>query len=170
LHSALKKPTDPRQSNCVNARVASVVETSGSIKERRKWERLRIAIPVFVRGTDEQGQAILEFATVANIGGGGAMIVTRQYFPVGMRVTLEIPSPLLSTPLLSHCKTTFSGLLIRMAYSDRYYLLALKFARPMVSLLARQQKNLLGTREQPKDGHRSSRRPSGEMIRGAVPG
>ena len=38
--------------------------------ERRKWPRLPIAIPVFVRSRDEKGKELLEFATALNISAG----------------------------------------------------------------------------------------------------
>lgn len=102
--------------------------------DRRKWERLPIPVPVFLRSKNERGEDIVEFATAANISGGGAMIVSRRYFPLGARIVMEIPSaPILLPPLLSNSKRTLSAELIRINHLDRYCLLALKFARPLVS-------------------------------------
>jgi len=41
------------------------------VKERRKWPRLSLAIPVFVRSRDERGKDLLEFATALNVSAGG---------------------------------------------------------------------------------------------------
>ncbi|HMK28887.1 MAG TPA: PilZ domain-containing protein, partial [Terriglobales bacterium] len=61
-------------------------------KERRKWTRLPLAIPVFVRSRDEKGKDFLEFATALNISAGGALVAVRRALPRTARVLLEIPS------------------------------------------------------------------------------
>ena len=41
--------------------------------ERRKWARLPLAIPVFVRSRDRKGKEFLEFATALNVSAGGML-------------------------------------------------------------------------------------------------
>ena len=50
--------------------------------ERRKWTRLPLAIPVFVRSRDEKGKEFLEFATALNISAGGALVAVRRSSPL----------------------------------------------------------------------------------------
>ena len=46
--------------------------------ERRKWTRLPLAIPVFVRSRDEKGKEFLEFATALNVSAGGMLVAMRR--------------------------------------------------------------------------------------------
>src|SRR5579864_669259 len=61
-------------------------------RDRRKWTRLPLAIPVFVRSRDEKGKEILEFATALNVSAGGALVAVRRSLPLSTQVLLEIPS------------------------------------------------------------------------------
>src|SRR6202162_6752833 len=66
--------------------------------ERRRWTRLPLAIPVFVRSRDEKGKEFLEFATALNVSAGGALVAVRRSLPKAAQVLLEIPSaPLAAT-------------------------------------------------------------------------
>src|ERR1035438_6702353 len=60
--------------------------------DARKWTRLQLAIPVFVRTRDGNGKDSLEFATAINISPGGALVVVRRSLPKSAPVSLEIPS------------------------------------------------------------------------------
>ena len=60
--------------------------------ERRKWSRLPLAIPVFVRGRDGKGKEFLEFATALNVSAGGMLVAIRRVLPAIAQVRLEIPS------------------------------------------------------------------------------
>ncbi len=60
--------------------------------ERRKWARLPLAIPVFVRSRDQDGKEFLEFATAWNVSAGGALIAVRRSLRLSSQVLLEIPS------------------------------------------------------------------------------
>ena len=46
--------------------------------ERRKWTRLPLAIPVFVRSRDGKGKEFLEFATALNVSAGGMLVAIRS--------------------------------------------------------------------------------------------
>src|SRR5947199_4110183 len=46
--------------------------------ERRRWARLSLAIPVFVRGINGQGREFLEFCTLLNESAGGALLAIRR--------------------------------------------------------------------------------------------
>ena len=49
--------------------------------ERRRWQRLPLAIPVFIRCQDENGKDILEFATALNVSAGGMLVAVRRMLP-----------------------------------------------------------------------------------------
>lgn len=101
--------------------------------ERRKWSRLSLAIPVFVRSRDENGKDFLEFATAVNISAGGALVAVRRSLPLPAQVLLEIPSP--PSPALA-LQPTASRVLkarpLRVTHAEGYHLVGLKFARPLM--------------------------------------
>ena len=102
--------------------------------ERRKWPRLPIAIPVFVRSRDEKGKEILEFATALNISAGGALVAVRRSLPLSAQVLLEIPSaPLAVANSLPKAARNLRARTMRVTHADGYHLVGLKFARPLVS-------------------------------------
>lgn len=102
--------------------------------ERRKWPRLPIAIPVFVRSRDEKGKEILEFATALNVSAGGALVAVRRSLPLSTQVLLEIPSaPLAVTSSLPKAARNLRARTMRVTHADGYHLVGLKFSRPLVN-------------------------------------
>ena len=103
-------------------------------KERRKWPRLPLAIPVFVRSKDEKGKDFLEFATALNVSAGGALVAVRRSLPRTAQVLLEIPSaPLAVTNNLPRAARTLRARTVRVQNADGYHLLGLKFSRPLLN-------------------------------------
>jgi len=103
-----------------------------SKKDERKWARLHLAIPVFVRTRDGNGRDSLEFATAINISAGGALVVVRRSLPPSSLVSLEIPSaPLGPSNGLKATARTMQAKAIWIKHLDDYHLLGLKFARPL---------------------------------------
>jgi PilZ domain-containing protein len=103
-------------------------------KERRKWTRLPLAIPVFVRSRDEKGKEFLEFATALNVSAGGALVAVRRSLPPTARVLLEIPSaPLAATAALPKAARTLRARTLRISHAEGYHLLGLKFSRPLLN-------------------------------------
>jgi PilZ domain len=102
--------------------------------ERRKWPRLPIAIPVFVRSRDEKGKELLEFATALNISAGGALVAVRRSLPLSTQVLLEIPSaPLAVANSLPKAARNLRARTMRVTHADGYHLVGLKFSHPLVS-------------------------------------
>ncbi len=103
-------------------------------KERRKWTRLPLAIPVFVRSRDEKGKEFLEFATALNVSAGGALVAIRRSLPPSAQVLLEIPSaPLASAATLPRAARSLRARTVRITHAEGYHLLGLKFSRPLLN-------------------------------------
>lgn len=101
-------------------------------KEERKWARLQLAIPVFVRTRDRNDKDSLEFATAINISPGGALVVVRRSLPKSSLVSLEIPSaPIGPASSLKSSSRIMQAKAVWVAHLDDYHLLGLKFARPL---------------------------------------
>jgi len=102
--------------------------------ERRKNERVPLAVPVFVRGKDSEGKDFLEFATALNVSAGGALLATRRSLPPFSTIALEVPSaPLPRTRVLPHAARRLRARLLRVTVVNGYQLWGLKFSAPLVS-------------------------------------
>jgi c-di-GMP-binding flagellar brake protein YcgR len=105
--------------------------------ERRKWNRLPLAIPVFVRSRDEKGKEFLEFATALNVSAGGMLVAVKRALGPSAQVMLEIPSaPLATLAGLPRASRNMRAKALRMSHAEGYHLLGLKFSRP-IQLTAR---------------------------------
>ena len=103
--------------------------------ESRKWPRLPLAIPIFVRSRDEDGKEMLEFATALNISAGGALVALRRSLPLSAQVLLEIPSaPLVSGNSFPKASRILRARAVRVTHVDGYHLLGLKFSRPLITV------------------------------------
>jgi PilZ domain len=102
--------------------------------ERRKWERLPLAIPVFVRSKDGNDRDLLEFATALNVSAGGALVVVRRALPLSAQVLLEIPSaPLVSTTTLPRSSRNLQAKTVWTTYKDGYQLSGVKFSHTLLN-------------------------------------
>jgi hypothetical protein len=100
--------------------------------ERRKWARLPLAIPVFVRSRDSKGKEFLEFATALNVSAGGMLIAIRRVLPPIAQLRLEIPSaPVTAMAPLPQAARTLHAKTLRTSSAEGYYLLGIKFSRPL---------------------------------------
>ncbi|MFY9909807.1 MAG: PilZ domain-containing protein [Candidatus Sulfotelmatobacter sp.] len=104
-----------------------------SSAERRRWSRLPLAIPVFVRSRGETNNELLEFATALNVSAGGMLLAVRRPIPRSTQVSLEIPSaPLAAMAALPKVAKTLRARVLRMQHGEGYNLVALKFSRPLL--------------------------------------
>ncbi|MGA8431757.1 MAG: PilZ domain-containing protein [Candidatus Sulfotelmatobacter sp.] len=102
--------------------------------ERRKWPRLPLAIPVFVRSRDDKGKEVLEFATALNVSAGGMLLAVRRTLPSSAQILLEIPSaPLAALALLPRASRYLRARPLRSVDAKGYHLLGLKFSRPLLN-------------------------------------
>ena len=62
--------------------------------ERRRFPRIRVQVPLFIRGTDHLGTEFLELAKTLDISGYGARIVSPHPLLHGEIISLTIPAPL----------------------------------------------------------------------------
>ena len=110
------------------------MKSQKSASERRRWERLPLAIPVFVRGLDPQGKQFIEFATALDISVGGALLAIQRHLPKGSKIMLELPStpgPEVKVP--RNIKQSVAARLVRVTNGESCQLLGLKFQRPLLT-------------------------------------
>lgn len=103
-------------------------------KERRTWDRLPLAIPVFVRGRDDRGKDFLEFATALNLSAGGALLAVSRALPLSSGVSLEVPSaPLPDLEQLPRAIRRLQARVVHVRSAARHQLVGLKFSRPLLA-------------------------------------
>ena len=108
--------------------------------ERRRWPRLPLAIPVFVRSNAEPDKEFLEFATALNVSAGGMLVAVRRSIPSAAQVSLEIPSaPLAAMAMFPKVARNVRAKVLRTEHAAGFHLLGLKFSKPL--LTARAQSN-----------------------------
>ena len=101
--------------------------------ERRKWIRLPLAIPVFVRSRDDKGKELLEFATALNVSAGGMLVAVRRALASSAQILLEIPSaPLAALQSLPKASRNLRAKALRTVHAEGYHLVGLKFDRPLL--------------------------------------
>jgi len=102
-------------------------------QERRRWERLALAIPVFVRGISGPGKEFVEFCTLLNESAGGALLLIRRSLRHRSRVSLEIPlAPTLSNMKFRRTTRILKARVVRISPVNGWSLCGLQFARPLV--------------------------------------
>lgn len=102
--------------------------------EQRKWPRLPLAIPVFVRSREGDDKELLEFATALNISAGGALVAVRRSLPLSAQVLLEIPcAPMLDGAGLPPASRILKARTLRVVHVEGYYLVGLKFSHPLTN-------------------------------------
>ncbi len=102
------------------------------VKERRRSQRLPLAIPIFTRGVDDRDKEFVEFTSTLNISAGGALLAMRRYLPPSSSVFLEIPAPPLPRVSVSpQFVRTLQANVVRVTFAYPSYLWALRFNRPL---------------------------------------
>jgi PilZ domain-containing protein len=102
---------------------------SNTRAERRRWQRLSVPVPMFIRGVDERGKEFLEFSTALNIGAGGALLASRRFLKNDSKVSLEIPpTPFQKAKTKAH---SIKAKVVQVRNTDRFHLCSLEFSRPL---------------------------------------
>ena len=108
--------------------VPMMEETENSIgQQQRQWSRIRVAIPMFVRGTDQRGKEFLDFATALNISPGGALLVLKRNLHTGAELMLEIPIGVVPETLSPKVVRSIRAQLLRLEPVERFFLAGVKF-------------------------------------------
>ncbi len=102
-------------------------------QERRRWDRLPISVPFFIRADQENGDELLEFATALNLSAGGALLASRKYVDPGTSVRLEIPVALVNKAQLPRSVSLLHAKVLRCTPDRQYFLLGFEFRPPLLN-------------------------------------
>jgi hypothetical protein len=101
--------------------------------ERRQFQRLPLAIPLFLRGKDKGGKQFLDFTLALDISAGGALVATKRILARASWLYLEVPTaPIPILPVSLKPKRAVTGRVVRSTDKDTYYLCAVRFVHPLI--------------------------------------
>src|SRR5579864_941680 len=112
----------------------SVVGESKSLEihSTRRSPRIRLQIPVFVRGTDASGAEFIELTKTLNISAFGACIACQHVLRANQSVQLTIPTPSPASPSLVPSETPpIIARVLRQNMVGETRLFGLEFLHPL---------------------------------------
>jgi hypothetical protein len=150
-----QQPTEDKQVTCICRIFKVLVEVTGTVSgwlftcpygcmtatgvclrvetERRSWQRLPLAIPVFIRAADRHGNEFRELTCAIDISAGGALVAVRHDLKVGGRLKLEIPCvPMPDTRRQSSRSQILPARVLRSSGADYVRRVALKFTKSLI--------------------------------------
>ena len=101
------------------------------VQERRRWQRLPLAIPIFVHGIDERANPVTEFSTTLNISAGGALLAMRASLSPSRRILIQVPAGFPKPHLPVRTQQKFPARVLRITRRDHWYLCAVAFSSPL---------------------------------------
>jgi hypothetical protein len=116
------KETSARQ----GATVASVYD------DRRRYQRIHLQVPLFIRGRDAHKEQFMELAKTLNISAIGALIACPRRLAIHDFVTLTIPAPsITSSALVPAGMPPIQAKVKRQQEAGDVYLVGVEFLKPI---------------------------------------
>jgi hypothetical protein len=110
-------------------RTSSLGEKSA---ERRRFSRIRLQVPLFIRGTDAHGNEFLELAKTLDISCSGARLVSPKPLQSQEIISLTIPAPLPRSAEFGECGSPpISARVRRLESAGELELAAVEFLRTL---------------------------------------
>ena len=102
------------------------------IRSTRRSPRIRLQIPVFVRGADASGSEFIELTKTLNINAFGACIASEHVLRPNQAIHLTIPAPSPATPGLVPSETPrITARVLRQNMVGETRLFGLEFVHPL---------------------------------------
>lgn len=101
-------------------------------EERRRSQRLRLQIPLFIRGLDAQREQFMELAKTLDVSALGAFITCPRALVLNDIVTLTIPAPsITSSALVPAGMPPIQARVKRQQEAGDVYLIGVEFLKPI---------------------------------------
>ena len=102
------------------------------VDERRRFQRIHLQVPLFIRGRDAHGDQFVELAKTLDISGLGAFITSPRQLVVGGIVTLTIPAPsITSSALVPAGMPPIQARVRRQQEAGDVHLVGVEFLKPI---------------------------------------
>ena len=103
-----------------------------SYDERRRFQRINLQVPLFIRGKDAYGEQFLELAKTLDISGIGAFLTSPRPLALNEIVTLTIPAPSITTsPLVPAGMPPIQARVKRKQDAGEVHLVGVEFLKPI---------------------------------------
>jgi len=101
--------------------------------QRRRSPRIRLQVPVFLRGVDTSGVEFIELTKTLNISATGACITSTHYLRPAqiVSITVPAPSPHSSSSVVPNETPPISAKILRQSAVGDIRLFGLEFLRPL---------------------------------------
>jgi len=101
-------------------------------EERRRYQRIRLQVPLFIRGKDAQGEQFMELAKTLDISAIGAFLASPRPLMLGGFITLTIPAPsITSSGLVPAGMAPIQAKIRRQQEAGDVYLVGVEFLKPI---------------------------------------
>jgi len=101
-------------------------------EERRRSQRIRLQVPLFIRGSDAQGEQFMELAKTLDISALGAFITSPRALAVNGFITLTIPAPsITSSGLVPAGMPPIQAKVKRQQEAGDVHLVGVEFLKPI---------------------------------------
>ena len=101
-------------------------------EERRRYQRIRLQVPLFIRGKDAHGEQFMELAKTLDISAIGAFVASPRALAVNAYITLTIPAPsITSSGLVPAGMAPIQAKIRRQQEAGDVYLVGVEFLKPI---------------------------------------
>jgi|SRR5579862_377081 hypothetical protein len=128
---AVKVSTNTRvpmsvRENIVQQKVAQ------SYDDRRRFHRIHLQVPLFIRGRDAHGEQFVELGKTLDISGIGAFVICPRSLTVNDIITLTIPAPsIISSGLVPAGMPPIQARVKRQQEAGEVHLVGVEFLKPI---------------------------------------
>jgi len=100
--------------------------------ERRRFQRMHLQVPLFIRGKDAHGEQFLELAKTLDISGLGAFMTCPRALALNEIITLTIPAPsITSSALVPAGMPPIQARVKRQQVAGDVHLVGVEFLKPI---------------------------------------
>jgi hypothetical protein len=100
--------------------------------EQRRFQRIHLQIPLFIRGSDASGERFLELAKTLDISALGAFVTCPRALAINEVVTLTVPAPsITSSALVPAGMPPIQARVRRQQEAGDVHLVGLEFLKPI---------------------------------------
>jgi PilZ domain len=112
--------------NVVQQRIAQ------SYDDRRRFHRIHLQVPLFIRGKDAHGEQFVELGKTLDISGLGAFVICPRSLTINDIITLTIPAPsIISSGLVPAGMPPIQARVKRQQEAGDAHLVGVEFLKPI---------------------------------------
>jgi hypothetical protein len=101
-------------------------------QERRRYQRIHLQVPLFIRGKDAHGEQFMELAKTLDISAIGAFVASPRPLTINAFVTLTVPAPsITSSGLVPAGMAPIQARIRRQREAGEVYLIGVEFLKPI---------------------------------------